>query len=416
MMLGLLPLLFAPEASAVDDAVLQRRVERVLRRTPLIDGHNDVPWQVRKRAKLSLDELPLDSSTAELDPPMHTDWPRLKEGRFGGVFWSVWVPTDLSGPEAVQTTLEQIDVVHRMTAKWPDVLTFATTAREVRNIHRRRRVASLVGIEGGHSMGDSLAALRMFYEAGARYMTLTHWKNTPWADAATDAPEHDGLTDFGRDVVRECNRLGLLVDLSHVSEATMADALDVSSAPVIFSHSGARAINRHPRNVPDAILDRLRNNDGVVMVDFFPAYVSREVWEHDAARRAEEARLEVMFLGDPDGREAALEAWNDANPQPRATLAQVADHIDHIKARIGVRHIGIGTDFDGMGDQPDGLDDVSKVPELLLELLRRGYSERDIAAIAGGNVLRVLEAAERQRVRLDDELPIGTRRVFEEES
>ncbi|MEM6930647.1 MAG: membrane dipeptidase, partial [Myxococcota bacterium] len=197
-----------------DDAALERRVEKVLKRTPLIDGHNDVPWQVRQRAGLDLDGLPFAEGPAALDPRMHTDWPRLAEGRVGGVFWSVYVPVDLSGPEAVQTTLEQIDVVHRMVAKWPKTLAFATTADEVRQAHRRGRVASLVGIEGGHSIGDSLSALRMMAEAGARYMTLTHWKNTGWADAATDAPAHDGLTDFGRDVVRECNRLGVLVDLS----------------------------------------------------------------------------------------------------------------------------------------------------------------------------------------------------------
>jgi len=404
--------LLGATALATDDAALERRVEKVLKRTPLIDGHNDVPWQVRSRASLSLDELPLGDDTSALRPPMHTDWPRLREGQVGGVFWSVWVPTDLEGSAAVQTTLEQIDVVHRMVAKWPQELRLATTADEVRKAHRKGRVASLVGIEGGHSIGDSLSALRMMYEAGARYLTLTHWQNTAWADAATDAPEHGGLTDFGRDVVRECNRLGLMVDLSHVSAETMADALDVAEAPVIFSHSGAHGLNPHPRNVPDAILDRLPENGGVVMVDFLPAYVSRAVWEHQAARRGERARLEVMHLGDPRGAEAALAAWDEANPEPRATLAQVADHVDYIKERIGVEHIGIGSDFDGMDDQPDGLDDVSQFPALLVELLRRGYSDRDIAAIAGGNLLRVMESVERRRVRMRKEDPIGTRREF----
>ncbi|MEN0066541.1 MAG: dipeptidase [Myxococcota bacterium] len=412
-MIGLIGWLLTGSATAAD-ADLERRVERVLKKTPLIDGHNDVPWQVRSRADLSLDALPLDADTSQLEPPMHTDWPRLREGQWGGVFWSVWVPTDLSGPEAVQTTLEQIDVVHRMVAKWPKTLQLATTADEIRRAHRRGRVASLVGIEGGHSMGDSLSALRMLYDAGARYMTLTHWRNTAWADAATDAPVHDGLTAFGEDVVRECNRLGLMVDLAHVSEATMADALDVSKAPVIFSHSGARGINPHPRNVPDAILDRLPKNGGIVMVDFLPSYVSTEVWEHRAAHKGEMARLEVLYLGDPEGYTAALAAWEAANPTPRSTLAQVADHIDYLKDRIGVDHIGIGTDFDGMRDQPDGLDDVSQVPNLFVELLRRGYSDADVAAIAGGNLLRVMKQVERQRARMKRVDPIGTRREFDE--
>lgn len=405
MLISGLLLLGAAHAADTD---LERRVEKVLKRTPLVDGHNDVPWQVRHRAARDLEALPLDDDTTTLEPPMHTDWPRLEKGQVGGVFWSVWVPPDLSGPEAVQATLEQIDVVHRMVAKWPRQLAFATTAAEVRKAHRRGRVASLVGIEGGHAIGGSLGALRVMAGAGASYLTLTHWQNTAWADAATDEPEHDGLTDFGRDVVRECNRLGVLVDLSHVAEATMADALDVAQAPVIFSHSGARGVNPHPRNVPDAILDRLPDNGGIVMVDFLPAYVSREVWEHRAARRGEEARLQELHLGDPVGLERALASWDEANPAPAATLAQVADHVDYVKDRIGVAHLGVGSDFDGMRGQPEGLEDVSRFPALFVELLRRGYSDDDIAAIAGGNLLRVMEQAERQRAKLRKQAPIVT--------
>lgn len=386
-----------------DDAALIRRVERILSKTPLIDGHNDVPWQFRSRAEGSLEQLPFAADTTELDPPMHTDIPRLRAGQAGGVFWSVWVPTSLDGPEAVLATLEQIDTVHRMVEAWPGDLEIARTADEIVRIHRRGRIASLIGMEGGHSIHNSLGALRMMYEAGARYMTLTHWSNTDWADAATEAPEHDGLTDFGRTVIAEMNRVGMLVDLSHVSAATMHDALQVSAAPVIFSHSGAFAINPHPRNVPDDVLDRVASNGGVVMVDFLPAYVSAECHAHQAARRAEIARLETMHLGDPEGQEHAMAAWEEAHPAPRATLGQVADHIDHIKERIGAEHIGLGSDYDGMSDAPDGLDDVSQVPALLVELLRRGYTDAEVAGVAGGNVLRVLAEAETVSARLVSE-------------
>ncbi len=392
-------------AAADDDAALRRQVDRILARTPLIDGHNDVPWQVRSRANLDVAALPFGKGTDELEPPMHTDLPRLREGDAGGVFWSVYVPVSLSGPEAVRTTLEQIDVVHRMVERFPDDLVLATTAAEVRRAHRRGRIASLVGMEGGHSIGDSLGVLRMMYAAGARYMTLTHWDHTSWADAATQPPVHDGLTDFGVRVVEEMNRLGMLVDLSHVSAATMHDALTASEAPVIFSHSGAYAVNPHPRNVPDDVLDRVKDNGGVVMVDFLPTYVSQKVFEHRAAREGERARLETLHLGDPAGLEAALAAWEGANPAPRSTLAEVADHVDYLKYRIGSEHIGIGSDFDGMRDQPDGLDDVSETPALLVELLRRGYSSSEVAGIAGDNVLRVMEEAEAIARRLQAARP-----------
>lgn len=394
-----------PKLVMAADPALERRVDRILSRTPLIDGHNDVPWQVRRRADMDLAGIPFESGTGELEPPMHTDIPRLREGRAGGVFWSVYVPTDLDGPEAVMTTLEQIDVVHRMIERYPQDLQLALTASEVRRAHRKGRIASLIGMEGGHSVGNSLGALRMMYAAGARYMTLTHWHHTDWADAATQPPVHEGLTDFGRSVVREMNRLGMLVDLSHVSAGTMRDALEVSEAPVIFSHSGAFAINPHPRNVPDDVLDAVKANGGVVMVDFLPTYVSAPVAASRAARRGEQARLEAVHLADSDAVQAGLEAWDEANPTPRSTLADVADHIDHIKARIGAAHIGIGSDFDGMGDQPDGLDDVSQVPALLVELLRRGYSDAEVAGIAGGNVLRVMAAAEAVAVRIQRERP-----------
>lgn len=369
-------------------------VEKILQKVPLVDGHNDVPWAVRKRADGDLSAIPLGEGTANLDPPMHTDIPRLREGMAGAEFWSVYVPASMDGPEAVQTTLEQIDLVHQMVAMYPDDFALALTADDVRRIHKQGKIASMIGMEGGHSIGSSLPVLRQMYAVGARYMTLTHWKTHDWADAATDAPQHDGLSDFGFEVVAEMNRLGMLVDLSHVSAATMHDALDHSRAPVIFSHSGAQAINSHPRNVPDDVLVRLKDNGGVVMVDFLPAYVSEEVWEHGNTRKAEMARLEGQYLGDPAGLEAAQAAWNEANPGPMSTLAQVVDHIDHIRDVAGIDHIGVGTDFDGMWSAPVGLEDVSKVPALFVALLEQGYTKQEVAKIAGLNILRVMEQAE----------------------
>jgi membrane dipeptidase len=401
---ALLAILTAAAAPSDDDA-LRRRVDKILAKTPLVDGHNDTPWALRSRVAGRLGEVPFDEHTHDLERPMHTDIPRLRAGGAGAVFWSVWIPTSLEGPEAVVTVLEQIDLVHRMVERWPDHLELALTADDVRRIHKQGRVASLIGMEGGHSIANNLAALRTTYRAGARYLTLTHWQTIDWADAATDAPEHDGLSPFGEEVVREMNRLGMLVDLSHVSAPTMHDALDVSAAPVIFSHSGAYGVNPHPRNVPDAVLDRLPDNGGVVMVDFLPNYVSEAVFTWWTHRQAEAARLEALHLGQPVAAEQALAAWEAAHPKPRSTLGQVADHIDHIAKRIGPEHVGIGSDFDGMHDQPDGLDDVAAVPALLVELLRRGYSDSEVAGIAGGNALRALQAAEEVAARLQTERP-----------
>ncbi len=396
----LLPLLTLALAAPADDAALRKRVDKVLAKTPLIDGHNDVPWAYRARANRRLGALPFERDTTGIERPMHTDLPRLEKGQLGGVFWSVWIPTELEGPEAVVTVLEQIDVVHRMVERWPQQLELALTADDVRRIHKEGRIASLIGMEGGHSIGGNLAVLRSTYAAGARYMTLTHWETIPWADAATDAPQSDGISPFGEEVVREMNRLGMLVDLSHVAATTMHDALAVSEAPVIFSHSGAFAINPHPRNVPDDVLDEVKANGGVVMVDFLPTYVSEDVHLWGAEERAERARLESLHLGDPDAVEAGVEAWTTEHPSPKATLATVADHVDHIAKRIGAEHVGIGTDFDGMRDAPTGLEDVSAIPNLLVELARRGYTDEQLAGIAGENVLRALERAEAVAVEL----------------
>jgi membrane dipeptidase len=386
-------------------------VDRVLAKTPLIDGHNDVPWQVRDRVHGAVEELPFGNDTSTLEPPMHTDLPRLRQGRAGGIFWSVYVPVEMPGPEAVVATLEQLDVVHQLTERWPDALVFAETADDIVRIHKSGRVASLAGIEGGHSIGNSLGALRMMVEAGARYMTLTHWKGTDWADSATDDPRHGGLTPFGEQVVREMNRVGMLVDLSHVSADTMRDALAITAAPVIFSHSGAYAVNPHPRNVPDDVLDLLKQNGGVVMIVFLPGFVSAEVRTHWADRAAEQERLKEWYLGDPEGHAAAMKAWDEAHPSPRATLAQVADHADYVKKRIGAAHVGIGSDFDGMGPGPIGLEDVSKVPDLLVELARRGWTDEELAGIAGANVLRVMRRAEEVAREMRSETPPSNMKI-----
>jgi membrane dipeptidase len=363
----------------------------------IVDGHNDLPWQYYGRYGNRLAELDVADLQDDLEPPLHTDLPRLREGRVGAQFWSVYVPIQEYGgtPGDASRVMTQMDVVRRLAERYPDDLALAFTAADVRAAVADGRIASLMGIEGGHAIEDSLGTLRSFYAAGARYMTLTHGKGLRWADSATDEARHDGLTDFGVTVVEEMNRLGMLVDLSHVTAATMHDALDASSAPVIFSHSSARAVTDHPRNVPDDVLERLPENGGVVMVTFVPGYVSQEKSDWDRARRGEQARLEAVHPFDEDAREAAMAAWMDAHPNPGATLSQVADHIDHIRDVAGVEHIGIGGDFDGIGEVVEGLEDVSTYPALMDELSRRGYSDADIAAIAGGNVLRVMAEAER---------------------
>jgi membrane dipeptidase len=388
----------------------QARVERVLKQTPLIDGHNDLPWEIRERNKGRLSTIDLKSDTSKLTPPpdgapLMTDIPRLRAGHVGGQFWSVWVPVNIKGPEAVQTTVEQIDLVKRMAARYPADFAMAETAADVRRIHRAGKIACLIGIEGGHQINNSLAVLRQMYDLGARYMTLTHVLDIDWADAATDAPVHHGLTPFGVEVVREMNRLGMLVDLSHVSPETMRAALTATRAPVIFSHSSARAIVDHPRDVPDDILALVAKNGGVVMANFAPQYVSaaRAQWEAD--RFAELARYSSppyagLYIGQPDRAKAALEHWESEHPKPVTTLAQVADHIEHIRQVAGVDHVGIGSDFDGIPEGPSGLDAVDKYPALLEELMRRGWSDADIAKVAGENVLRVMSEAEQVSAKL----------------
>jgi membrane dipeptidase len=366
---------------------------------PMIDGHNDYPWAAREHADRDLDKV----DVTEPQPKLHTDIARLRAGGVGGQFWSVYVPSSFAGQRAVTATLEQIDVVHRMVRKWPDAFELALTAADVERIFKSGRIASMIGMEGGHSIDSSLATLRMFHRLGARYMTLTHGENTPWADSGTDAPEHGGLTAFGEEVVREMNWLGMLVDLSHTSGETMQDALRVAAAPVIFSHSNARALCDVGRNVPDDVLRLLPKNGGVVMVTFVPSFTTPEGAAHMNRGMAERDRLRVLHPDDPQAVRAAMEKWDKDNPEPKVTLAQVADHIDHIRKTAGIDHIGIGSDFDGITSTPIGLEDVSKFPALTAELLGRGYGDEDVRKILGLNVLRVMREAEKAAARLQAE-------------
>jgi membrane dipeptidase len=381
-----------------------QRVARVLAQTPLIDGHNDLPWEIRERFGGDLTKLDLAHSTAALPVPaggfpLMTDIPRLRAGGVGGQFWSVYVDPKLPGAAAVQATLEQIALVKAMCASYPADFAMAYTAADVVRIHRDHRIACLIGVEGGHQINDSLAVLRAYYDAGARYMTLTHSMNTAWADSATDAPAHHGLTDFGRQIVRDMNWLGMLVDLSHVSEETMRAALTETQAPVIFSHSSTRALSDHPRNVPDAVLQLVKANGGVVMVNFFPDYVSEARRRWGAELAAEQARLNSppfggLYVGQPDKAQAALEAWQQAHPPPPVTVRDVADQIEHVRAVAGADHVGLGSDFDGIPEAPAGLDSVDKYPALLQELAARNWSDEDLAKVAGANLLRALRQAE----------------------
>jgi membrane dipeptidase len=384
-----------------------------LEAAPVFDGHNDVPNQLRDRIANQINgfdfEDTLDTGGSNPDGrAMQTDLARLKQGKVGAQFWSVYVPSNPDEPEAVQEVIEQIDVTKRLIARYPQGLRYVETADQVERAMADGKVASLLGMEGGHSMGSSLAVLRQLYALGARYMTLTHNSNTPWADAATDTPKFDGLSPFGMDVVREMNRLGMLVDLSHVSEATMLDTLDVAKAPVIFSHSGARAINGHPRNVPDSVLSRLAENGGIVMVVALPGFLNEDRRQWFAKRTAEEARLKALWQGQAATVGAMMAAWDAANPEPATGIKHMADHIDHIRKIAGVESIGIGGDFDGMPSGPVGFEDVRGYPLLFAELARRGYSQVELELIASRNALRVMRAAEAYAASVADMAPIET--------
>ncbi len=377
------------------DPATQARIDRILKATPLVDGHNDLPWELREKYASKVETTDVAVNSDKLPQPLQTDMARLRKGRVGGQFWSVYVPAEMTGGTAVQVTLEQIDIVKRLAAQYPRDLELATTAADVVRIHKAGRVASLMGMEGGHQIGNSLGVVRQMYALGVRYMTLTHFLNNDWADSATDDPRHDGLTPFGKAVVGEMNRIGMILDLSHVSPKTMLDALATSRAPAMFSHSGARALNDHPRNVPDDVLRRVAGNGGVVMVNFYPGHLSQAVTAWNAVRAGEEARGKVYFNGQPDRRKAAMDAWEKANPKPSTSIGLVADHIEHVAQVAGHDHVGLGGDLDGIGgDSVVGLEGVDGYPHLFAELVRRGWSDADLAKLAGGNILRVMRGVE----------------------
>ncbi len=373
------------------------RARHVLATTPLIDGHNDLPWRIREDtiARSNVDLYDLRKKT-----PGHTDFARLKQGMIGAQFWSVYTPGDWRDSGYARVQLQQIDIARRVIAKYPDKLALALRADDIPRSFHQKKVASLLGLEGGHAIENSLGLLRVYYDLGVRYMTLTHNVTLDWADAALDSARHGGLTPFGDSVVLEMNRLGMLVDLAHVSPGTMSDALDVTRAPVIFSHSGARSLVEVARNVPDSILRRVTVNGGVVMVPFVTSFVSPEVQAYDRATGAAMRDARMRIGTDTTALRAAGDAWIASHPKPRATLSQVADQIDYVRKIAGVDHVGIGGDFDGIDDVVVGLEDVSKYPDLFAELARRGWNDTDLRKLAGENVLRVLRAAEKVSARM----------------
>ena len=398
----------SPASGQSQDRALEH-ARKLLRSTPLIDGHNDLPWAIREAAK-----NPRDVAAYDLrgHTPGHTDLARLAQGQVAAQFWSIYIPGEIKDSGYAKTQLEEFDIARRTIARYPDRLALALSADDIERNFKRGRIASLLGMEGGHAIENSLGALRAYYDLGARYLTLTHNVTLDWADAALDSTRHNGLTEFGREVVREMNRLGMLVDLSHVSPATMSDVLDVTEAPVIFSHSAARALTDHPRNVPDSILARLPRNGGVVMVTFVPAFVSPEVAAWEKQFKEETDRIKAAVTDTAEVRRLAKE-YEAKNPRPRAKLAQVADHIEHVRQVAGVDHVGIGSDFDGVETVPEGLEDVSMFPQLFAELIRRGWSDADLKKLAGQNLLRAFRASEAVAKRLQKTREPSTKTIDE---
>ncbi len=401
----------AARTQALRNASLDVRlayVRRLLRLSPLVDGHNDLPWALREEK-----ETPRDIEAYNLRRTTRgmTDIARLRRGQVGGQFWSVYIPGEIRDSGYARVQLEQIDIAKRVIAKYPDVFQPAFTAADVRKAYAAGKIGSLLGMEGGHAIENSLGALRAYYDLGARYMTLTHNVTLDWADAANDKPTHGGLTPFGKEVVREMNRLGMLVDLSHVSPAVMSDALNTTEAPVIFSHSSARALTNVPRNVPDSILARLPKNGGVVMMTFVPGFVSQKVADHSAAQNAVVDSVTRRFPKDNDAQFKAVAAWRETHPTPVATIADVADHLDHIKKVAGAEHVGMGGDYDGITETVEGLEDVSKYPYLLAELVKRGWTDVELRGLAGENVLRALTRAEQVSARLRQTRSASTKTI-----
>ena len=404
-----LALLAAPAAAAPEPYAA--RVERILKATPLIDGHNDWAESLREREGEGRWTIDLTQGLDRKPIPYNTDIARLRQGMVGGQFWSAWVSANLPPLEQVKQTLEEIDLIRQIVARYPQTFELATTAADVRRIHKAGRIANMIGVEGGNQIDNSFSVLRAYKALGAGYLTLTHSRTIEWADSATDDPKHGGLTPFGEAVVHELNRLGMLVDLSHVNEDTMKDALRVTKAPVIFSHSGARGVDDHPRNVSDELLKLVAANGGVVMVNFSRGYVSDAYRRWAAEEAAEKTRLNAppfggLYIGQPEKAAAALEEWRRAHPAPMVTLGDVADHIDRIAKVAGIDHVGIGSDYDGVDNSlPAGLESVATYPALLAEMLRRGWKDADVAKLAGGNVLRVMAEAEKVAASMKNELP-----------
>ena len=396
---GLVPLHAQITRRPADDVYLAR-AKRILSQTPLIDGHNDLPWRIREDsiARGNVDAYDLRKRT-----PGHTDLDRLKKGMIGAQFWSVYTPGEYRDSGYARVQLEQIDIARRFIAKYPDRLALALSANDIRRDFKQGKIGSLLGLEGGHAIENSLGALRAYYDLGVRYMTLTHNVTLDWADAALDSAKHKGLTPFGDSVVREMNRLGMLVDLSHVSPGTMSAALNVSQAPVIFSHSGARALVDVPRNVPDSILRRVTTNGGIVMVPFVTGFVSPAVLLYDQSTRPVMKDLQAKYGKDTAGITREIKQWRATHPEPRATLSQVADQIEYVRKVAGVDHVGIGSDFDGITEVVQGLEDVSTFPALFAELARRGWTDNDLRKLAGENLLRVFAQAEAVSKRIQKE-------------
>jgi membrane dipeptidase len=403
----LLAIQAAPAAPAPPPAAVPPRITRLLARAPVIDGHNDLAWEIREHHDAAVERVDLTRDTASLPRPLQTDIPRLRRGGVGGQFWSVYIPADVTGARAVAMTLEQIDIVRRFVAAHPDTFAFAGSAAAVTRLQREGRIAALIGVEGGHQIDGRLSVLRLYRALGVRYLTLTHDRSLDWADSATDTPRAGGLSAFGRQVVAEMNRIGMIVDVSHVSDATMTTVLDVSAAPVIASHSSARAVAAHPRNIPDALIRRVAAAGGVVMIAFYPAFLSADWRAWDRARtdfaRAAGVPADVYGARSP----APLVAWDATHPEPRVTAATVADHVEHV-ARIGGRGaVGFGGDYDGIGGTgPEGMKGVDGYPLVLAELARRGWSDADLAALTQGNILRVMARVEAVAAAQADRPPI----------
>ncbi len=377
------------------DPVTAARIEKLLTANPVIDGHNDLPWEIRTRYAAKVESVDLTKDTSKLPFPLQTDIPRLRKGHVGAQFWSVWITADNLGPRAVEMTLEEIDIVKRFVAANPGAFEMAGTAADIRRIEKAGKIASLMGVEGGHQIDGRLSVLRRYHDLGVRYMTLTHTLSLPWADASTDDPRSGGLSAFGKQVVAEMNRIGMMVDISHVSDATLAAVLDITKAPVIASHSVARALDNAPRNIPDELLTAIGRNGGVVMVNFYPSFVSQAWRDWDKARSeyAKSVGASAEVYG-PNATAPVL-AWEASHPEPVVTSATIADHVDHIAKLAGRGSVGIGSDYDGInGTSPTDMTGVDGYPALFAELARRGWSDADLAGLARGNILWVMEKVE----------------------